>query len=416
MSLVKHSQRLNRKPCRKCGQGELYWAHDTSRTEGQSLCVAKDGHPGCNVTGKWVLMEKDGAIHACHASKVEGPVPSDPWTDAAKALGEDLEAEKAAATATEETPSVSAETPTPVPAPPVSSDRTAAIAALLDGLMAAPQIDRAQVEAIAREVVGSVVFPTKTVVVKDGETREVEGTTHKSLSDVLTAVNAGEHVMMVGPAGTGKSRIARQVAEALGLDYRDVSLNPQLPQSQLVGYMQAEGKYVRTPFRDIYENGGVFHFDEFDNGNASILATINGALANGAMTFPDGLVKAHPDFKAIASANTYGRGADRSYVARQALDAATLDRFAVITVENDLALEYALAMGTGLEASQVDKVITYVRNLRESVKKHDASVVISPRATVGVCRLLAAGMSWNLAIESRVRKGISNELWAKLGG
>src|SRR5262249_7314263 len=140
----------------------------------------------------------------------------------------------------------------------------------------------------------------------------------------------------------------------------------------------------------------------------------NAALANGQMAFPDGMVKRNADFLAVASANTYGRGPDRKYVGRQAIDMATLDRFAVEYVDVDEGLEHVLCLASGLDADRVEKVLAYVRAIRSNVETHKMSVVISPRASVGMCRLMHAGRTVTDAINIRVRKGMSDQDWAKV--
>ncbi len=231
---------------------------------------------------------------------------------------------------------------------------------------------------------------------------------------LMEAMARSHLTMALGPAGTGKSTIAEQAAESLDLPYYSISLSPMTPASQILGYMQAEGEYVRSLYREAYENGGVFHFDEFDNAHPSVLAVINASLANGQMAFPDGMVKRHKDFRAVASANTYGRGADRAYVGRQQIDAATLDRFSVETIEVDESLENELCHGTGLDAAKVKEVLAYVRKLRRNAEAKGMAVVVSPRASVGMCRLLAAGKAWDAAVQARLRRGLSDQDWAKL--
>jgi cobaltochelatase CobS len=342
------------------------------------------------VSGALVLIERNGDLHICNKVPEFKPSPFD----------------------VKETP-----VPTPKPAPPApttgADDALSALRALIGG----PTIDRAEIETMVLEVVDATLFPTRTIVQRpDGEKREIEGDTHHQLADVATALLAGEHVMMVGPAGTGKSTIAEQAAEALGLESYSLSLSPQTPASQIVGYMQATGDYVPTLFRRAYENGGLFHFDEVDNAHPSVLAVINAALANGHMAFPDGMVKRNDNFRAVASANTYGRGATRAYVGRQAMDAATLDRFTVLTIDIDEALESALCKIQNPDLAEVDKVLKYVRKLRKAAETNGLNVVLSPRASIGMCRLLAAGMSWAQAVDARVRRGLDDATWNKLNG
>ncbi|TCO56895.1 AAA family ATPase [Actinocrispum wychmicini] len=388
MVLVKHSERTVRKPCRSCGRSDLYWAHDTDR-------IYHKACPRCEVTGSFVLIERDGSRHNCRNT-----------TDGTGDPAPDMELDGPTEDEDREAPSVPA---------PVSPDVQTALGMLVGALT--PQVDRAEIEAMVKEAVANVVFPTRTVVERaNGERKEFTGATHHKLGDVIISLMAGEHVLMVGPAGTGKSTIAEQAAEGLGLKSYSISLSPQTPASQLLGYMQATGDYVPSLFREAYEHGGLFHFDEMDNAHPSVLAVMNAALANGHMAFPDQMVKRHPDFRAVASANTYGRGATRSYVGRQAIDAATLDRFSVETIEVDETLENELCHSTGLEIDQVEQVLTFVRGLRANAEAHSMPVVISPRASVGMCRLLAAGRSWESAVQARVRRGMGDTEWNKING
>lgn len=103
------------------------------------------------------------------------------------------------------------------------------------------------------------------------------------------------------------------------------------------------GHVVRTQFREAYENGGVFLLDEVDASDPDALTASNSALSNGMAAFPDALVRKHEDFVAIAAGNTFGSGADRQYVGRNQLDAATLDRFTVFEVDYDEMLELEIS-------------------------------------------------------------------------
>lgn len=380
MLIIKDSERTLRSGCPDCGSRNVYRGHDVDK--GTPVLIEATDYTRSLAKGEFA---PDVDVHVCQADAVDS---------------------HSGATA--------AELPAPAPAQSADDDPAALMAKAMRAMVGTPQIDRAEVEAIAREVIEGIAYPTRTIVDRGGERREVEGLTHSQLADVTTAIMAGEHVMMVGPAGTGKSTIAHQAAEAMGLESYALSLSPQTPASQIVGYMQATGDYVPTLFRQAYEHGGVFHFDEIDNAHPSVLAVVNAALANGHMAFPDQMVKRHDDFRCVASANTYGRGATRAYVGRQAIDAATLDRFAVITIEIDEALEHAVAMASGLEATQVDRVLTAVRGMRERAESQGLNVVISPRASAGMCKLLAAGMSWAQAEDMRLRRGLDDATWHKL--
>ena len=391
MALIKHSVRTVRQPCDKCGSTELYWAHDTEGKPGKHYCSE---HSSANFT----LINRDGTRHDCQGKYA--------------ATGE---------TDSHETVTVDELSTDPKPAaPPIAAptatvatdDRMGALAALLDLL--APKVDASQVQAIIDDRLRGLVLPVRVEVTRNGETKPVEGLAHKMLPTVIKVLSAGLHVLMVGPAGTGKSHIASQAAEALGLESHGISLSPQTPASALLGYMQAMGEYVGTQFRHAYEHGGVFHFDEMDNAHPSVLAVINGALANGHMDFPDGRVKRHEDFRVVGSANTYGRGPDRVYQGRQAIDGATLDRFTVVTIEVDEALEHSICLATGLDGTRVNRVLAYVRYLRKQADTFKLPLTFGPRSSHGMCALINAGLSVGEAIEMRARRGISDADWRKV--
>lgn len=228
-----------------------------------------------------------------------------------------------------------------------------------------------------------------TLHVKIGsKTRKIKGLKHAQLSDLIKLVTQRIPILMVGMAGTGKTHAGEQAAEALGLPFYAISVGGQTSKSDIIGYMHAGGEYVRSMFREAYENGGVFLMDEIDAGNANVLIQVNSALSNQYCAFPDGMVKRHKDFIFIASANTFGNGANRQYVGRNQLDAATLDRFAIIEWQIDPELESALA-GSDNNGKAWYKVVTAVR---EEVTGQGIRALVTPRATQRGAMLLSAGI------------------------
>lgn len=239
-----------------------------------------------------------------------------------------------------------------------------------------------------------------TVVINGTKKHEITGLKHKQLNDLIALVGSGLNVMITGQAGTGKTKSAEQVAEALGLAFYCMSVGSQTSKSDLLGYMDANGKYVSTIFRQAYEKGGVFVMDEIDAGNSNVLIVLNSALSNGLCAFPDGMVKKHDNFRFVATANTYGNGADRVYVGRNQLDGATLDRFATIDWKIDEKLETSITP----QGKYKDLWLAIVRGVRKEVEKHGLRMIISPRASVkGVVILEATNGNFDLAFEACVK-------------
>ena len=246
---------------------------------------------------------------------------------------------------------------------------------------------------------------------------------------LMSAVNAGVNVMLVGPAGSGKTTAAAHVAEALSLSFFFTGAIDSA--YKLSGFVDAQGRIVSTAFRKAYEGGGVFLFDELDASMPSAVLAFNAALANDSADFPDGIIKKHPDFRAIAACNTFGRGADRAYVGRMQLDAASLDRFITIAWDYDSALESAIigapkphdapapaSIFPVTDSNQIqaltDSWFKYVLKIRAKADENKIRVVVSPRATFNGAKLLAAGWSWDDVQESALFKGIDSDTRAKI--
>jgi MoxR-like ATPase len=182
----------------------------------------------------------------------------------------------------------------------------------------------------------------------------VQGLTHAALAIVLQRIAAGlRNVLLVGPAGSGKTTLGHQLAEALGVRFASVSCSAGMSEGVLLGRLLPTGdagrfEYVIAQFVDMYENGGVFLLDEVDAADANVLLVLNSAIANGHLDVPNRLgnpvAMRHPKFFLIAAGNTWGMGANRQYVGRNQLDAAFLSRFAASVVEMpyDRKLEKAI--------------------------------------------------------------------------
>lgn len=192
---------------------------------------------------------------------------------------------------------------------------------------------------------------------------------HEKFEQILTQVQLDEPIMLIGPAGSGKNVAVQQVADALGkhMYYTNNASN----EFKLTGFIDAGGNYRDTEFYKAFKNGGVFFLDEIDNSDPSALIVINSALANGYMAFPHETIDRHPDFRIVAAANTWGKGADLQYVGRNALDGATLDRFDNIFFDYDRNLEGNLYPN--------EEVLQFMWSFRDAVLKSKIPHIVSTR-------------------------------------
>lgn len=225
------------------------------------------------------------------------------------------------------------------------------------------------------------------------------GLVHRETPRIIKALNAGLNVYLHGPAGSGKTTVGQKCAEAFGLPFYTAAKVES--EYLLLGFRDAKGDVVRTPFREAYEHGGVFLFDELDGSSPGAVVALNMALANGMCPFPDGLIARHPDFKVIAAGNTTLTGGNRQYAGRMQMDGASIDRFFFIRFGYDEALETELAQ---------DKAwCEYVQAIRAAVAERGMSHLVTPRATFDGCKALAAGLTWEEAEEGALFKGLDAE-------
>lgn len=227
------------------------------------------------------------------------------------------------------------------------------------------------------------------------------GKVHYKYDLVLKCMMARTNVALVGAAGSGKTTTVAKAAEALELKFYSKSVSAQTGAHEFFGYQDANGNYVRTLFRDAYENGGVFLLDEFDAGNPNVLAALNQATANEHCAFADGMIPKHKDFICVMAGNTFGHGANSEYVGRNKIDAATLDRFAFIEFPYDEDLEHALA-GNKAWCKKVQA-------FRKKVEQKKIRTIISPRATLIGSQLLENGVSESDVMELVIFKGLNKE-------
>ena len=244
------------------------------------------------------------------------------------------------------------------------------------------------------------------IIVKVGDLPKVEmdGTPHVALERVLKLVAAGvskRNVMLVGPAGCGKTTLASQVATALNLRFAAMACSPGMSESKLLGRVipnisSGEEAYSPSPIVNAYTGGGVVLLDEMDNADPSILLVLNMFLDNGHVVLPNGeLALRHKDTVVIASANTYGHGADRIYVGRSALDGATLDRFrgATLNLDYDMALEAVLCPEKNIRDE--------VYRIRNKVRDAKLRRIVSTRFLMDMRKLvLGVGDSMGEAVKA----------------
>lgn len=284
----------------------------------------------------------------------------------------------------------------------------------LRGLIAAiapyvrPTVKPEQLRALVDDAVLRLLPKPKTIVLEDRRTegkgeRKIE-LAHYLIPELHKRLKRQRHSkrgpFLVGPAGSSKSTAAEICADLLSVDCYLVPLGPQSSKGDLVGFVDAHGNPVWTAIRRAYTDGGLLCLDEIDAANAGVLTILNSLLAQNSYRWPDGTVtERHAEFYYMAAGNTYGTGANLQYIGRNALDAASLDRFVTVIWDYDPELEKALAIKAATEmpgavenaAGLALKWTARVQALRKGAEKAGVKIVLSTRAIISGAVALADG-------------------------
>lgn len=285
-----------------------------------------------------------------------------------------------------------------------------AIATALAGLKLS--VDEDEVNAIIDARL-TAIQPAKIVIRDHAPVVKVAETTHPMFEKVLRLTTAGLNVLLVGGAGCGKSYLAKQVAVALGRTFGTIHCSAGVSESQVTGWLLPIGEggrftFMPSNFATLYSAGNsLFLIDEIDAADPNMMTVLNGALANGTLHIPQCVDRPAwergKDAAILAAANTYGHGADALYVGRNQLDAATLDRFYVVNMDYDAALEHAIAglpytpgkawtAAPAPTAQELAAIGQHVLDLRDKVLSAKLRRVISTRTIQKAITARGAGV------------------------
>ena len=266
----------------------------------------------------------------------------------------------------------------------------------------------------------------------------------RELELVLAALDAGRHVLIEGPPGTGKSTLLRAVADELGVGFEFVEGNAELTPARLVGHFDparvlAEGYdpdvFVDGALVTAMRDGSLLYVEELNRVPEETLNVLITVMSERELHVPRlGRIVADPGFRLVAAMNPF----DAVGTAR--ISSAVYDRVCRLSVTYQSAGEEADIVGRAVPGADdvwVGKIVELVRRTRShpdlrvgsSVRGAlDATAVVSSLAalreqpittpSVGLDAILIA-----LSGRVRLREGslrtteeIITELWGEIFG
>ncbi|MBD0383130.1 ATP-binding protein [Paenibacillus sedimenti] len=175
---------------------------------------------------------------------------------------------------------------------------------------------------------------------------EFETPNEEVLQDAVIALFLGKNVLLKGPTGSGKTKLAEHVSSLFGQPLHAVNCSTDLDAEALLGFktltQNEQGssriEFIPGPIMKAMAKGHYLYIDEINMAKPETLPLINGVLDHRRSItnhFTGEVVTAHPDFRVIAAIN-------EGYIGTVPLNEALKNRFVTIDVpylQGDLLLQ-----------------------------------------------------------------------------
>lgn len=222
----------------------------------------------------------------------------------------------------------------------------------------------------------------------------------RELELVLAALNAGRHVLLEGPPGTGKSTLLRAVADEMHLGFAFVEGNAELTPARLIGHFDpsrvlsegyAPDVFVDGPLVTALREGALLYIEEINRIPEETLNVLVTVMSEREIHIPRlGKVSAAGDFRLVAAMNPF----DAVGTAR--ISAAVYDRVCRLAVayqdaddEVTVVRRSASAAVSSTDTDWITKIVDVVRRTRQHPDLRIGSSVRGAIDTVLVASSLA---------------------------
>ena len=234
------------------------------------------------------------------------------------------------------------------------------------------------------------------------EVQESAGVVKEDWHDRLaTDVKLGRTIAVRGPAGNGKSTGVRNTLNQMGYNIYHLDCTDSTTAEQLVGglYPEGDGKGgINMIFRDgiftkaFKDPKAAIQLDEFDALDPRVVMTLQSALHRASgdhkrkVHSPDidgGFVEAVGDCPIVVTMNTWGNGATREYVGRNAMDAASMDRFDSV-LDTGYNKEVEKLVSSGFNENTAKWVVKKANEVRKKAEDKNLKIVFSTRRCIAI--------------------------------
>ena len=232
----------------------------------------------------------------------------------------------------------------------------------------------------------------------------------KQTTNALIALDAGQNIFLSGPAGTGKTSFAKQLAARFGRPFVRISCNDRTDAPTLVGQPSLEngstgwedGQLVKA----IRKPSTVVLIDEPSAAMAGAMMILQGVLDDDRciqIAETGETVHVAPDVVFILADNTAGYGDENGlYEGTRVMNKATLDRMALTIPMAYLSVGQetkAIVARSGICSGDAANIANFAKLTRNKSAAGDLSHGLGIRRLIALATQIAAGADVNEAFQ-----------------
>jgi len=244
---------------------------------------------------------------------------------------------------------------------------------------------------------------------------------HKDFDEIAHYIKHGIQTFLFGPTGSGKSRMLKEIALCLDLEFCEISMAGGMRYSQILGGKDLDnGRTQWTPAYLLQKacvepipgkyKGRMIFTDELLSVDPDCNQGLNAILEPACrhIETPGGDFKVLQNVVFVAAANTQGRQASNQYTAAQRQDDSLLGRFLQFHLDYDAAAEKRILKEMKLSSNDIAYLTTTLEAVRKKIKEHNKPFDPCTRRLIRAAELIklngSAARSFELAFINSMSK------------